>query len=94
MFFRVERVRKPAALWLIGATLPPSCRALFPVLHPSGQTLNTAFFRFLSQALLQGVAEIGVEISTSAIEREESPFIVEPRIRVTGAVGAQFSRDV
>lgn len=61
-------------LWLVRATLPPSCRALFPLLHTSGQILNTAFFRILSQALLLGLREICLEISTTATGGETEPF--------------------
>lgn len=80
-------------LWLVGATLPPSCRALFPLLRTSGQILNTAFFRIRSQALLPGLTEICLGISTTATGGKQSRFIARPRSRLTEAVDARISRD-
>lgn len=52
-----------------------------------GQTLNTAFFRFLSQALLRGVGETGVKISTSCYRQGIEPLYSGAANQADGGCG-------
>lgn len=85
--FPCWRVRKAVTLRLVRATLPPSCRALFALLHASGRILTTAFFRIPGQALLLGLREISLEISTTATGGKRKQFIVGPQGSLDGGCG-------